>query len=168
MKIKALVLTIILCIIALPGLHAFGLGAQFNFSTGDIHAPGASLLFSPADIAHFAVNWYLDFDNVNIIGLTFDLCPLALPLTTFSAGSINFTLGIGLFTNVAFGDDREFHSGLRLPVGFNLLLGKNALEFFTHVAPSFSVHFIPRLELADPFFPIAAGARFWIRKSNRR
>ena len=162
MKIKVLVLSFILCIAALPRANSFGLGAQFNFSAGDIFAPGAALLISPSDIAHLAFNWYLDFDKVEIVGLTFDLCPLTLPLKTFKAGSLNFTLGIGLFTMMVFDDDFGINGGLRIPVGFNLLLGPNALEIFTHAAPSFGVHFIPSLEFSNPFFPIALGARLWI------
>ena len=163
MKIKVLILSFVLCMAALPRVHPFGLGAQFNFSAGDIFAPGASLLISPSDMANLAINWYLDFDNVNIVGLTFDLCPLALPLTTFKAGSLNFTLGVGLFANMLFGDDFGFNGGLRIPVGLNVLLGKRVFEIFIHVAPSFGLHFLPSMGLSDPFFPIALGARLWFR-----
>jgi len=163
MKIKALVLASLICISAGTKAHAFGLGAQFNFSAGGLFAPGAALLISPGDKTHMAINWYLDLDKVNIIGLTLDVCPLRLPLSTFKAGTFNFTLGVGLFANLMFADDRTFNGGLRIPVGLNLLVGKNILELFTHVAPSFGLHFLPSLKLSDPFFPIAIGARLWFR-----
>ena len=163
MKIKAITAAILLCIATGTRAHAFGVGAQFNFSAGKIFAPGASLLISPKDTTHIAVNWYIDFDKTSIIGLTLDLCPLTLPISKFGAGSFNFTLGVGLFTNLEFADEREFNGGLRIPVGLNLLLGKNVFEIFTHAAPSFGVHFIPNLGLSKPFFPIAIGARLWFR-----
>lgn len=163
MKKKALAAVIILIVMTGTMAHAFGVGAQFNFSAGGIFAPGAALLISPSDMTHLAINWYIDSDKDSIIGLTLDLCPLALPLSTFSAGSVNLTLGVGLYANLMFSDDREFNGGLRIPVGVNLLLGKNIFEVFTHVAPSFGVHFLPGLGLSKPFFPIALGARLWFR-----
>jgi hypothetical protein len=48
-------------------------------------------------------------------------------------------------------------------VGFNLMLGREVFEVFTHVAPSFGVDLLPSMGLGRPFFPIALGARFWIR-----
>ena len=163
MKIKALALAVILCITVGTMVHSFGLGAQLNFSAGGIFAPGAALVISPSDITHLAINWYLDFDDVTIIGLTLDACPLALPITTFKAGTLNFTLGIGLFANMTLTDDPDFNGGLRVPIGFKILLGKDIIEIYTHVAPSSGVIFVPKLELQKPFFPIALGARFWIR-----
>jgi len=163
MKLKVLVLSFILCVTALPRLHAFGLGAQANFSAGDIFAPGAALLISPSDMTHLAVNWYINRDKVNIVGLTLDIVPLTLPFTTFGAGSFNFILGAGLFGNLTFDDKARFDGGLRIPVGVNLLLGKNVLEIFATVAPSFGIHFLPSLGLSDPFFPVALGVRLWLR-----
>ena len=149
---------------AITSAHSFGLGAQFNFSAGKIFAPGAALVISPSDITHLAVNWYIDSGKDNIIGLTLDFCPLTLPIRTFKEGSFNFTLGIGLFANMLFADDDpDFNGGLRIPVGLNFMLGKNAFEIFTHIAPSFRVRVQPSLELTDPFFPFALGARFWFR-----
>ena len=163
MRIKALAAAFILCLSAVPKAHSFGLGAQLNLSAGKVFAPGAALLISPSDITHLAFNWYLDLDEVNTVGLTLDVCPLTLPIKTFGAGTFNFTLGIGLFANVVFTSDPGFNGGLRIPVGFNLLLGSKAFEIFTHVAPSFGVHFLPSLGFSDPFFPVAVGARLWIR-----
>ena len=163
MKIKALVMVLVIGAAAGPGVHAFGVGAQFNFSAGDLFAPGAAIVVSPNDMFHLAFNWYIDFDNVNTIGLTLDGVPLVLPISTFRAGSFNFTLGIGLFSNIRFSDNRGINGGLRVPIGFNLLLGGRVLEIYTHVAPSFGVKFLPSLGFTSPFFPIAVGARLWFR-----
>ena len=163
MKIKVLASVIVLSMAAAARVYAFGLGAQANFSAGEIFAPGVALLISPSDMTHLAINWYLDLDEVNIVGLTLDVCPLTLPIKTFRAGSFNFTFGVGLFANVLFANDPGFSGGLRLPVGFNLLLGRDVLEIFTHVAPSFGVNFLPSLGFSRPFFPIALGARIWFR-----
>ena len=163
MKIKTLIAVVILSLVVITMAHSFGLGAQLNFSAGGIFAPGAALVISPSDMTHLAINWYLDFDQVNIIGLTLDVCPLTLPITTFKAGSLNFTLGVGLFANIIFTDDPGFDGGLRIPVGLNVLLARDIFEVYTHIAPSFGVHFLPSLGLSKPFFPIALGARVWFR-----
>ena len=163
MKVKAFILALIVSMTAATRAHSFGLGAQLNFSAGGLFAPGASLLISPSDIAHLAINWYLDFDQVNTIGLALDFSPVALPLSTFKSGSLNLTLGVGLFANIEFADDRGFNGGLRIPVGLNILMGRRTFEIFTHVAPSFGVHLLPSMGLSNPFFPIALGARLWFR-----
>jgi len=163
MKIKALLVVIILSAAAIPRAHGFGLGAQFNFSAGSIFAPGAALVISPSDMINIAGNWYLGGDKVNIIGLTLDVCPLNLPITSFSAGSLNFTLGGGIFANMIFTEDPGIDGGLRLPIGLSLLLGQRTFEIYTHVAPSFGVNFLPSLGLSKPFFPIALGAKIWFR-----
>ena len=163
MKCKALVLTVILSVAATVNIHSLGLGAQFNYNTGNVFAPGAALLVSPSDITHIAVNWYLGEEHTSSIGLTLDLVPLTLPLANFVAGSFNLTLGVGLFTNVIFTDNPGVNLGLRIPIGMNVLLAKNVIEVFFHVAPSFGVDFVPSLELTDPFFPLAVGARIWFR-----
>ena len=163
MKIKALVLSVILCAAALPSAHAFGVGAQFNFNAGRVFAPGASLLISPSDMTNLALNWYLDSDSVSTVGLTADVVPLVLKITSIGSGSFNFTLGAGLYANLIFDDDLGFDGGLRVPVGLNMLLGKNVFEIFVHVAPSFGISFMPSMGLSDPFFPVALGARIWFR-----
>ena len=165
MKFKALAAAVILSIATAARVYSFGLGAQFNFSAGDIFAPGAALVISPSDMTHLAMNWYLDFNRVNIIGLTLDVCPVDLSIASFGAGSFNFTLGVGIFANAIFAGDLDLgiNGGLRAPVGFSLLLGQKTFEIYTHVAPSFGVTMLPSLGLSKPFFPIALGARFWFR-----
>ena len=161
MKCKTLVLTIILSVAAMVNVHSLGLGAQFNLNAGKVFAPGAALLVSPTRMTHIAFNWYVGEENTSSIGLTLDLVPLKLPLSSFAAGSLNFTLGVGLFTNVVFLDDTEFNIGLRIPVGINVMLVNNVLEVFFHVAPSFGGDLLPSLEFRDPFYPLALGARIW-------
>jgi len=163
MKIKALTAAVILSIVTVARVHGFGLGAQFNFSAGDVFAPGAALVISPSDMTHLAINWYLDFNQVNTIGFTLDVCPLNLPLISFDSGSFNFTLGGGFFANMAFASDTGMNVGLRVPVGFSLLLGRRAFEIYTHVAPSFGANFLPNLGLSSPFFPVALGIQLWFR-----
>ena len=163
MNLKRFAVLIILFTIVIAGVSAFGLGAQFNFNAGQIFAPGAALLISPGDITHIAFNWYLDFDKKNVVGFTADLAPLTLPISKFGIGSFNFTLGIGLFANVVLTNDPGVDGGLRIPFGLNILLVRDIFEIFAHIAPSFGVHFLPSLGLSRPFFPIAIGARFWIR-----
>jgi len=162
MKIKVLTVMALLSTAVISRAHGFGLGVQFNFSAGSIFAPGAALLISPSDSTHLALNWYLE-KNISIIGFTLDAVPLTLPITSGSVGTFNFTLGVGLFTNLVFTEKFGFNAGLRVPVGFNFMFGKNIFEIFTHVAPSFGVNFLPSLGLSKPFFPIALGARIWFR-----
>jgi len=144
--------------------HSLGLGVQFNVTAGgDFLAPGLSLVICPTEITRLAINWYFNFDDTNIIGLTFDICPLTLPISTFRTGSFNFTLGAGFFADMVFSSDFGFNGGVRFPVGFNLKLGQRAFVIYTHVAPSFGLRFIPDFGFHSPFFPIAIGARLWFR-----
>lgn len=162
MKLKVFAVMVLLSAAAIPRAHGFGLGVQFNFSAGSIFAPGAALLISPSDTTHLAINWYLE-QSVSIIGLTLDAVLLALPIVSNDALSFNFTLGVGFFSNLTFADKFGCNAGLRVPVGFNLMLGRNIFEIFTHVAPSIGVNFLPSLGFSMPFYPIALGARIWFR-----
>jgi len=142
--------------------HSLGLGVQWNYSAGYLRAPGMAFLVSPSRVTHFAFNWF--FADTSVVGLTFDVVPIILPLSTnVLGGSFNFTLGAGLYTNLVFGDDLGMDLGLRVPIGFNLLLANNIFEIFTHMAPSFGLRFLPNLDVASPFFPLAIGARVWLR-----
>jgi hypothetical protein len=165
MKSKTLLMAVLLGAALVPEVRALGLGVQLNFSAGGIFAPGAALAISPSETTHLAVNWYLglDEDKTNTIGLTLDVIPLVLPISSFSAGSFNFTLGGGLFANLAFGADIGFDGGVRIPLGLNLKLGRDALELYTHVAPSFGLRALPSLGISDPFFPVALGVRLGCR-----
>jgi len=163
MKKKVFALMALLCVAAISRAHGFGIGAQLNFSAGSIFAPGAALLISPSDKTNLAINWYLGSGKDNIIGLTLDAVPLTLPIIKGSAATFNFNLGVGLFFNALLSDNLGINGGLRVPVGFNLLLGKDVFEIFTHVAPSFGVNLLPSLGLSKPFYPIALGARIWFR-----
>ena len=163
MKVKVFVLMALLSTAAVSGAHGFGIGAQFNFSAGSIFAPGAALLISPSDKTNLAINWYLGSMQDSVIGFTLDAVPLSLPLIKGSAASFNFTLGIGLYVNAFLGDVFAINSGLRIPVGFSVLLARDIFEIFTHVAPSFGVNLKPSLGLGRPFYPIALGARIWFR-----
>ena len=164
MKIKGLTIAFILCMAAVTRLHSFGVGLQVNLRAGDIFAPGIALAFSPSSKTHIAANWNIAADELNIIGLTLDAVPLALPLVSSRMATFNFTLGVGLYANMVFqsGSDNGFNGGVRVPIGFNVMLLQNVLEVYTHVAPSFGVDFIPSIGFAKPFFPIALGVRLWI------
>ena len=173
-----LIIALVLCVFAVSQVHSFGLGAQVNFYTGEMFAPGLSLLVSPTDKFHVAINWYNEITKLknddpdlknNIVGLTFDFCPFSFRLAGSDALSFNLTLGIGLYTNLHFHVpekaklDLKTTGGLRIPVGVNLFFGNN-LEIFTHVAPSFGINFLEPFEKPEkPFFPVAVGARVWFR-----
>ncbi|GHV71843.1 hypothetical protein AGMMS49928_25650 [Spirochaetia bacterium] len=163
MKAKALVLAVIFGIAAAAGSYAIGLGAQFNLgSTDKFFAPGIALALSPADKFHMAFNWYLD-DAYTKIGLTADAAPLDQYLGSPSS-PLSLTLGIGVFANLTFVEnDMDFDAGLRIPVGFALWLGDRAFEIYTHIAPSFNIGVVPAPNLKNIFFPVALGARLWIR-----
>jgi len=172
MNKKILIIAVILCVLAVSQAHSLGLGAQVNFYTGEeMFAPGISLLVSPSDILHVAANWYIDKGKDNIVGLTFDICPLRFKLLgSEDSLFMNLTIGIGIYTNLMFINDSNnkfdtliITGGLRAPVGVNLFFTKN-LEIFTYVAPSFGVDFTPSFDLSPkPFFPVAIGARLWFK-----
>jgi hypothetical protein len=163
MKKKILAIAIILCIITAAQVHSFGLGAQINFSVDSEgeSSSGFSLVISPSDITHIAFNWYIDGET-NIIGLTFDACPLRLRIADFASWTMFFTLGIGFYANLVLAETFDITPGLRIPIGLSFFLGNN-FEIYTHVAPSYGVSLLPELSLSNPFFPIALGARLWFQ-----
>jgi hypothetical protein len=162
MKTKVLILAALVGMTALTEGSAIGLGVQFNLHAGRVFRPGAALALSPSDTTHLAVNWY--FGETSSLGLTLDVRPLNLALARFGGGSLDFTLGGGVFTNLVFSKpDNGFDGGLRLPIGLSLWLGGRTLEFYTHVAPSFGLRIVPELGIADPFFPLALGVRLYFR-----
>jgi len=171
MKIKTLLAVVILSTAALTQAHGFGLGAQFNYYTGDIlggnfSAPaGFSVLFSPSRSFHISGNWLFG-DSANMVGLTLDVAPVNLKIIDFNVGSLNFTLGAGAYVNVLitgkYLDTKfNFSGGVRLPVGLSLFLFNDFLEVFAQVAPSIGVDFNP-FGFDTLFFPIAVGARIWL------
>jgi len=160
MKKKFVVLFVII-VITVSEIYAFGIGAQFNFSASGVFAPGVALVVSPSRSSHLAANWVFSDNNPGNIGLTYDLVPVNLPVMRFAGGSLNFTLGAGLFANAVLGDSGSLGSGLRIPVGFSLFTMNNFLEIFAHIAPSFGVEFIPSMKLSRPFYPVALGIRLW-------
>ena len=177
MKKKILVFAVILCIFTITQVHSLGIGAQANFYTevgeNGMYAPGFSLLLSPSDKFHIAANYYIEREASSIIGFTADWAPVCIPLLgsaqtlVGNSGnwSFNFTLGVGGFFNIKIYEsekDVTVTGGVRIPVGVNLLLGKN-FEIFTHVAPSFGLNFVPEFDLSNFFFPVAVGARIWLR-----
>ena len=163
MKKITLIAVFLVSVTAATQLHAFGAGLQINYSAGGIFAPGAAIVVSPSDSTSIAANWFFGSDK-NIIGLTMDINVLALPIVSFGAGTFNFTLGAGVFSNFTFiKKEVEIGLGIRVPAGFNLLLMRDFLEIYIHVAPSFGLSFIPNLEVSRPFFPMALGVKVWIR-----
>jgi len=166
------------------GNNKIGFGVQFNFdgedflvSAEDKYVPkGIALAFSLSQDTHFTVNWYLD-ENTDAMQFTFDIGLVTMPIISSKPLSLNFTIGAGVFMDMEFTHmdftenkgknkksdmtDIDFSGGLRLPVGFSLMLGQSALEIYIHVAPSFGVIFLPTLDFSKPFFPVALGARFW-------
>ena len=160
MNKKILVILVILCVFAAVQVHSLGIGAQLNYYTGEMFAPGLSIVLSPTERAHLALNWFIDFEETNIVGLTFDVCPVKASLTPFNAGPVFFTLGLGLYSNVVITDEIGFTGGLRIPLGFSLFLART-FELYTHVAPSFGVNMLPSIDFSKPFYPVALGARLW-------
>ena len=159
MKLKSIVAALVLLIATTMSAHAFGIGAQFNFNAGKVFVPGVAAVLSPSDNIHIAANWWLGADKTSIVGATLDVVPLNVPLI----GGFHFTLGGGIFANTVFAKDFGIEAGLRVPIGFNLLLGNKVFEIYTHVAPSWGVYFLPSLEFGEIFFPIAVGIRLWFR-----
>ena len=170
MKKKILLLIAVFCIIAVFQAHSFGLGIQGNFYADETFAPGIAIVICPTSITNLAINWHIDFDNNNVLGLTFDAVPLNLkiipsPKLELEASrdplSLYFNLGLGFFTNFTFTDNElKFIGGVRIPVGLSFYLGK-VFEIYAHVAPSFGVNLIPAIEFVDGYYPIAVGARLW-------
>ena len=160
MKKMVFILSLVL-VLSVSEIYSFGIGAQFNFGASGVFAPGFALLVSPSRSSNLAVNWVFSDNSPGNVGITYDLVPVNLPIMRFAGGSLNFTLGAGLFGNAVLGDNRALGSGLRIPVGISVFTLNNFLEIFAHIAPSFGVEFVPSMKFSRPFYPIALGVRLW-------
>ena len=178
MKKKILVIAVILCIVSVSQIHAFGLGAQVNFyAENDYFAPGLSVCVSPSRTFNIAANWLIrtSIEQYTILGFTFDAVPLSVPIfrsaptliASPKAWSLNFTLGLGVFTNfwfkeIQFDDNFMSNGGLRVPIGLSFFFGQN-FEAFLHVAPSWNIQLVPSVDFQNLCYPIAIGARIWFK-----
>ncbi len=164
MKAKVLVLAAVLLVAAASGVFAFGIGLQYNGNAGDEYYSGVAVTFKVDSIPLiFAVNWSFVEDSTQF-GITGDYWILNDKITNVgSSASLNWFIGVGFFADFAFPDDEfVFQGGVRVPVGLNMFVGK-VFEPFLMVAPSFGVQLVPQLDMADIFFPISAGFRFWFK-----
>jgi len=179
MKKKILVIAVILCIVSISQIHAFGLGVQGNFYIeNDYFAPGLSLCVSPSRTFNIAANWLArtSLETFTIVGITFDAVPVSVRIAGSSPKlisgptdwSLKFTLGAGIFTNFwfknffEFDDEFKYNGGFRIPIGLSYFFGKN-FEAFFHVAPSFNIQIHPQLGFENLSYPVALGARIWFK-----
>jgi hypothetical protein len=162
MRIKILIVAALLLLTAVTGAYSFGIGAQFNLNASSVFTPGIALALSPGETTHLAFNWL--FGDDNMIGLTADVCPLNLALSSFEGGGFYFTLGGGLYANLLLSQDNvDFNGGIRFPIGLSLKMAENVFEIYAHGAPSIGLRFYPSLRGDSFFLPSAVGVRFWVR-----
>lgn len=138
----------------------FGIGVQGNggFSGGGFG--GASLLLSPAETLHFAVDWYLK-GPVCMFGLTADKWLLNAPLTRLGPGDLKFFAGIGAYGRIGFGDAFPLGAGIRVPVGLDWRIQN--IELFFGLAPVLDISILPEFDLDNLFgFSGAIGLRCWL------
>ena len=168
MKVKILASIILLVTLAATRVHSLGFGVQFNLIADDVFASKVAFTLSPTRMIHLAANWYVNENKgTTMVAISADRTLLTIPIYKFNPpmeNAFNFNVGAGLFVNATFGgDDFVFNGGLRLPLGINFLMLKNVFEIYTHVAPSLGFLFVPKFGLANPFYPVAIGAKFWVR-----
>ncbi len=163
---KIAILALVLGIFASTGAFAFGIGLQYNgeVSEGNDYASGLALTFKTDSIPLvFALNWSL-VEDATVVGITGDYWLLNDKITNVGSASLNWFIGLGFFANFAFPDDEfVFTGGVRVPVGLNMFVLKRQFEPFLMIAPSFGVQVVPELDMADVFFPISVGFRFWFK-----
>ncbi|MCL2175750.1 MAG: hypothetical protein FWB73_06875 [Treponema sp.] len=187
MKKKVILVLVLLSIAAITNVHAFGIGAQYNFFPGSTFGKavslthGFSLLVSPIEPLNIAANYFLPPKgqrNYNGLAVTADYSPKFLTFRLFGskptlvgdgkAWWFNINIGIGGYANFWFGPNYPFTvtGGLRLPVGFNVLLGSGLFEIFAHCAPSVGLNFTPAFGTGEWAFPVEIGARVWLFKKK--
>ena len=169
MKKRVFLVFVILSIAAVANVHAFGLGAQYNFNpsacfgedTSITH--GFSVLLSPVEQLHIAASYYIPqpgFRTWNGISATFDYSPKFLSFRLFPSARgklidtatwwCSFSVGIGAYFNMWLEKPEDkigisrFSGGLRLPIGFNFLLVSGRFDVFAHCAPSVGLSFYDR------------------------
>lgn len=166
MKKKLSVLIAVFLVAGASSVFAFGIGLQANGNASTVFEPGVALTFKFDSVPLvFAANWHIG-DKVQGFGLTADYWLLNKAITDVgSAGTLNWFVGVGFFTNLTFIQDADvqFAGGLRIPMGLNMFLIDGVFEPFIQVAPSFGVRVIPSLTGEGLFIPMSIGARIWFK-----
>jgi hypothetical protein len=163
MKRKILTVAAVLFAAAAIEGHTLGLGVQLNgnYAT-DAFGYGASLLISPYERAHFAVDWYAG--DVLLLGGSLDFWILAADLAGVGSGSLNFYLGVGLFAWLTMGDDLGLGIGPRVPIGLDLAF--SYVDIFLQVVPQFGVNLLPGFGIGGIRPAVNLGFRFWLDGHN--
>jgi hypothetical protein len=164
MKRKILTVAAVLFAVAAIEGHTLGLGVQLNGNYyADAFGYGASLLVSPHERAHIAVDWYLD--NVLQLGGSFDYWFLTVDLAGVGSGSLNFYLGVGLYAWLAmWSDGMGLSVGPRVPIGLDLAF--SYVDIFLQVVPQFGVNLLPGFGVGGIRPAVNLGFRFWLDGHN--
>ncbi|MDR0540419.1 MAG: hypothetical protein LBG74_07980 [Spirochaetaceae bacterium] len=170
MKKKIAALVPVLFVFTVMNTYAeFGIGIQGNAGYAGNFAGGPSLLLSPSDRLHFAIDWYIPLNNNDILfNLTMDIWVLDLSLVQIGEGSLKLFVGPGFYGRAGYiesGDEYRdgfnLAAGIRIPVGIHYRI--QGLDPFICLAPAWDIKFLPKPHFADFFgFSGAIGIRFWL------
>ncbi|MDR2521608.1 MAG: hypothetical protein LBC72_03515 [Spirochaetaceae bacterium] len=169
MKLKCTIVALVLWISATAGVYAeFGIGIQGNvgFAGG-----GPSLLLSPSDRLHFALDWYIPINETSsdiLFNIAIDMWALDVTLLQAGPGELKLFVGPGFFvrtgylkTDDEYRDGFNLAGGLRIPVGIHYRI--QGFDPFLVVAPAWDIKILPKTRFSDWLgFSGALGIRFWI------
>jgi hypothetical protein len=159
MNKQVVALIAVLLFVFTTGSYAVGLGIQYNGNAGDIYTNGAALTLKlDKDPVVFAASYYIGDDKT--FGLTCDYWLFNDPIGRMGKSSVNWFFGVGLFSSMIFTDDFGFISGVRIPLGINMMIDKK-IEPFIQAAPSFGIGVIPTIKTEGFYVPLSAGFRIW-------
>jgi hypothetical protein len=168
MKRKLLPLSAALFVIAAFEGHAFGLGVQIGGHWNpDAMGYNASVLISPYERLHIALNYFLFSDDITAGG-TVDYWIIDRTLSSDGLGSTDFFLGLGAFISVVpLADPFVLDAGPRIPIGIDYAFPH--LDIYFQAAPAYILDLRPKFGLGGFRLNLSIGLRFWTggRKTYR-
>jgi hypothetical protein len=132
-------------------------GAGYGSVAGGLFNPGLSL-----KIPNLPIFWGINANLGNStagVGISGDYYLLDRTLVKDGSFSLDWFLGLGVFTHIYFGDSSFFALGARVPIGLSWHINKT-FELFMDVAPGLGVRFTD-----SPLYYVGAGElglRVWL------
>jgi hypothetical protein len=157
---KILTFAAFLFVVGITQGHSFGIGVQANGSWyNSAIGYGASLLISPYERLHFAVDYYLN-ESYTMVGGSADYW-------FFTASLFDpcyFYVGGGIGTWIGLGNTMTVYITPRLPLGLDFVLGY--FDIYLQLVPQFGIGLLPGFSVGSVRFGGNIGIRFWFDEHN--
>ena len=155
---KTVISTVMISIISMSGVFAFGIGLQIDGDPyGGGYGPALTFKLDTVPLV-FAAN--IDITEKDFsFGLTGDWW--IFNNTIEKSYPVKWFVGYGFFIHSGTGRAESLIAGARLPIGVNAFFNDGFIEPYIQVAPSVGIAFEPSFHFPEWYLPVSLGIRFW-------